>query len=112
MELVYDLLVVLHLLGMAAVVGGWLAVARQPRWLPGIWHGALTQLLTGIALVGLAESGAVDHEVDRVKITVKLVVALAVAAAVLVGRNRGGPAQLVHLAGGLAVLNVLVAVLW
>ncbi len=112
MELVYDLLVVLHLLGMAVIVGGWLAVVREPRWLPGMWHGALTQLVTGIALVGLAESGAVDHDVDRTKIAVKLVVALVVAGVVAVGRNRGGPVRLVHVAGGLAVLNVLVAVLW
>lgn len=112
MELVYDLLVVLHLLGMAVIVGGWLAVVREPRWLPGMWHGALTQLVTGIALVGLAESGVVDHDVDSTKIAVKLVVALVVAAVIVVGRNRGGSRGLVHAAGGLAVLNVVVAVLW
>ena len=28
---------------------------------PAMFHGALTQLVTGIALVGLAESGAVDE---------------------------------------------------
>jgi hypothetical protein len=111
-EIVYDLLVVLHLVAMAIVVGGWLAVVREPRWLPGLWHGALTQLVTGVLLVGLAESGAVDTEVDRLKITVKLVVSLAVVGIVLAGRNRGARPALLHVAGGLALLNVCVAVLW
>lgn len=116
MDLVYDLLVVLHLLGMAAIVGAWLATIRTPRILPGMVHGALLQLVTGLALVGLLESGAVDGErdVDRAKIAVKLTVALVVAALSWVNRKRADsvPAGVFHAIGGLAVLNVVVAVLW
>lgn len=119
-DILYKLLVVLHLVGMAILVGGWIATIRAPRMLPGMWHGALTQLVTGVALVGLASSGAVDRDVDNTKITVKLLVALAVAVLVLVGRRRtagsgSGTAPSpggVHAVGGLALANVLVAVLW
>lgn len=113
MEIVYDLLVVLHLLGMAAVVGSWLTVVREPRFVPWMRDGAGVQVVTGLALVGLASSGVVDHEVDNTKIAVKLLVALAVLAlAIVAGRRRPAPAGMIHAIGGLAVLNVLVAVLW
>ena len=81
MEIVYNLVVVLHLVGMAIIVGGYLAVVRAPKLLPGMWHGALTQLVTGLALVGMRESGAVKGEdpLNHAKIGVKLVVALVVA---------------------------------
>lgn len=116
MDLVYDLLVILHLLGMAAVVGSWLGVLRSPRVVPGMVHGALLQVVTGLALVGLREGGAVDDagELDHAKIGVKLVVALVVAALAWVNRKRADsvPPALVHAIGGLALVNVVIAVLW
>lgn len=113
MEILYKALVVLHLVGMAILVGGWLVTVRMPRVLPAMWHGALTQLVTGLALVGLASSGVVDAEVDNVKIAVKLVVALAVAGLVMTARNKQDVApRVAHAVGGLALLNVLVAVFW
>jgi hypothetical protein len=109
----YDLLVVLHLLGMAAIVGGWLTVLRSPRIVVGMVHGALLQLVTGLLLVGLAESGAVDQPVDNAKIGVKLVVALVVAGLAWANRRkRDVSPAVVHAVGGLAVLNVLIAVFW
>lgn len=112
MDLVYDLLVVLHLLGMAAVVGGWLTVLRAPRVVTGMVHGALLQVVTGVLLVGLGQ-GVLDREVDNGKITVKLVVALVVAVLAFLNRKKQGVQPgVVHAIGGLALLNVLVAVLW
>lgn len=112
MALVYDLLVVLHFLGLAAVIGGYLAVVRSPRIVAGMLHGALLQLVTGILLVGLAEA-ALDRDLDNGKITVKLLVGLAVAVIAFLARRKPeyGPGA-VHAVGGLAILNVLVAVLW
>jgi len=115
MSLVYEILVVLHLLGMAAIVGSWFAVLRAPRVMPGMVHGALLQVITGIAMVGLRESGVVSAEepLNRIKITVKLVVALAVLTLGWVNRKReDAPAGVVHAIGGLAVVDVLVAGLW
>ncbi len=79
-------------------------------------HGALTQLVTGIALVGMRESGVAESDVplDNAKIAVKLAVALVVTVLLWVNRRRGDdvPAGVVHAVGGLALLNVFVAVLW
>ncbi len=121
MDFIYTLLVALHLLGMAALVGGYLTAAvgtRAGSLVPGpvmVW-GARLQLLTGLAVVGLGEA-VLDREYDPAKLAVKLVVALAVVALVEIAsardrRGRAVAAGLVHAAGGLAVLNVLVAVLW
>jgi hypothetical protein len=116
MEIVYKLVVVLHLIGMAIIVGGWLTVVRAPRLTVGMLHGALTQLVTGVILVGLRESGAVDtgEPLDRAKIGVKLAVAVVVTVLIWLNRRRGEqiPPGVVHAVGGLALLNVLVAVLW
>ncbi|MFZ0159482.1 MAG: hypothetical protein WAL50_10680 [Kineosporiaceae bacterium] len=115
MSIVYELLVVLHLLGMAAIVGSWFMVLRAPRLVPGMVHGALLQLLTGIAMVGLREADAVPGEepLDHAKIGAKLGIALVVAVLAWANRKRDdAPSGVVHVIGGLAVVNVLIAVLW
>jgi hypothetical protein len=138
METVWSLLVVVHLVGMAALIGGWLTQLRAatPRVPATVLYGAVAQVISGPVLVGLASSGAVHHSVDNVKIGVKLVIALAVFVVAYLGRHReteaaeagaalalapGGAAVAapaatwtapVHLAGGLALVNVLIAVLW
>ncbi len=114
MDFVKDLFVLLHLVGMAAVVGGWIAVARAPKVIPPILWGARAQVLTGLLLVGILEMG--DETVNNAKIGVKLLVALAVAACAEIGnarQKRGEPnPTLVNAAGGLALLNTAIAVLW
>src|SRR5688500_17786724 len=118
MAFVYDLVVVLHLLGMAALVGGWLATTRGVGATEVMVWGARAQVLTGLVLVGLAGSvDSLEEAPDMAKIGVKLVVAIAAAACIEIGRSRtrrlGGDARgLVTAAGALGVLNVLVAVLW
>ncbi len=115
MDFVYDLLVVAHLLGMAAIIGGWLTVLRAPRVLPAQVWGARAQLITGLALVGLAESGAVtlDEPLDHAKVAVKLVAAIVVTglAESLARRQRDADPR-AHVVGLGGLLNVLVAVLW
>lgn len=116
MDLVYQLLVATHLLGMAAVVGGWIAV-RTGRTVtaPVVW-GARAQLLTGLALVGLASVDSTDdHVVNHAKIAVKLVISLIVVATAEIGAARSRRGQdagtLLDVAGGGAVANTLVAAL-
>lgn len=121
MDLLYNLFVVTHMLGLAALVGGYLvAVSRSGEDLvPGtvmVW-GARLQLITGLILTGLASGAMDDMEVNNTKIAVKLVVALAVVALteIAAGRARRGQpvaAGMVHGAGALAIINVLVASLW
>lgn len=113
MTLLYGVLVVLHLVGMAGVVGGWLSTVRHPRVVPAMVHGALTSLVTGLLLVGLAYPVFGGEGIDNAKTTVKLVVALVVAVLVWVNRRRDSiPRGLLHGIGLLALLNTGVAVLW
>jgi hypothetical protein len=114
MEFVISVFVVLHLLGMAAIIGSALFLARGAVTPFLVW-GARAQLLTGIILVGLVQAN--DEEVDNAKIGVKLLVALAVVACAEIAaakerKGQGARPQLVNAAGVLALLNVLVAVLW
>lgn len=114
MEFIRLVLLFLHLLGMALLVGSFLVqrrVSPQGPLNPGWLHGALLQLVTGVALVGVNE--AQDNELDQIKVTVKLVVLVAVFALVLLGRRRETLATwLVPALAGLVVLNVGVAVFW
>ena len=116
MDVVRYLLIVVHLLGMAAIVGGWLAVLTTPRVLPSMVWGARLQVVTGFLLWGIFESGAVEDlgDPDRVKLTIKLLVGIAVAGLAESNVKKGDAVnpRIVHLIGGLAVVNVLIAVLW
>jgi hypothetical protein len=115
MDFVYQTLVVLHLLGMAAIVGGVIAelIARRDTVPTIVLHGAGLQVLTGVALVGLASSGVVDVDVNNIKAAVKLSVAVIVLALVFLSRRKVSMQRLgLRVVGLLALANVLVAVYW
>lgn len=111
MDIVHGVLVVIHLIGWALVLGGVATRMRKPEISAGVWHGILTALISGLLLTGLAEMG--DDPVNHVKIAVKLVVALVVT--VLVWRGRRQESVTTGYLGaiaGLVVVNVAIAVLW
>ncbi|WP_040790913.1 hypothetical protein [Nocardia paucivorans] len=115
MDFVYNAVLVTHLLGMAALVGGY--AAGQPTVNSLMVWGARLQILTGLVLVGMAEAiDSLDKDLNMVKIGVKLVVAFLVAAFAEMGRaeaKRGKElAWMTHAAGGLGIVNVLIAALW
>jgi hypothetical protein len=115
MTVVYNIFVAAHLLGMAALVGGYAAALRAPRITELIVWGARAQLITGLVLVGIGEA-SLDKDYDHVKIGVKLVISFVVVALAEVERARekrgDGIVNLVHAVGILAIVNVLVAALW
>jgi nitrate/nitrite transporter NarK len=115
MEPVIGVFVVLHLLGMAAILGGWLALRLgAERGLVALVWGARAQVVIGLILVALNE--VAKEDVNNAKIAVKLVIALAVVACAEIARARarkGTPQPvLVNAAAALALVNILVAVLW
>ena len=123
MELVRLLLVVVHILGLSMVIGPFLLqVSRKAGFDTRLMQvGAIVQLVSGLALVGVREAG--DLPVDHAKIGVKLVVGvLAVVTVLLAARKQRAaaagqadpksPLPFVHATGALAILNVFVAVLW
>lgn len=114
MTLLYDILVILHFVGLASLLGGFLVQLRtSPRVVnAAMFHGALTQLVTGVLLVGLSYS--VDgEEVDNAKITVKLVILLVVLGLVLANRKKEQvPTPVWGAIGALTLANTAIAVLW
>lgn len=113
MEILEHVVLVLHLLGWAVVLGGTVVSIRDPRVPPGALHGILTALGTGVLLVLIASLG-LDEDLSHAKIAAKLVVALVVAALVLLGTRRPERATrgLLGTILGLTALNVSLAVLW
>src|SRR5215207_8757020 len=117
MDVVYKILLVLHFLGLASLIGGWLVQLRAvgERYVSAaMLQGILTQVVTGVLLVGLAEGvDSLDRDVDRVKIGVKLGVAVVISVLCWVNRRRQiVPDGLYFLIGLLSIANVVVAVFW
>ena len=114
MEFVRLLLVFLHLLGMGMLVAMIFLQFRAGSDAPinkGWLHGAALQLLTGVALVGLAPLTHQDY--DNIKIGVKLLVLVVIAglAAAFVSKPKA-PAWVPRAMAALVVLNVGIAVFW
>lgn len=119
MEILVTILVILHFIGLSFLLGAFLVqikdiAAGKGRILRGMLDGALTQLVTGVALVGIYSAGLIEgEEVNNAKITVKLLVLLAILVLVLMYRKREvAPKWALWLIGGLTTLNVVLAVAW
>ncbi len=113
MDLLRDILLFLHFLGLASLFGGlFVQVKADPRVVNNaMLHGIITQLVTGLLLVGVLEG--MDEAVDSVKIAVKFVVALVIAVLVIANRKKPALPNGLYLGLlGLTVLNVGVAVFW
>ncbi|MBP1325659.1 hypothetical protein JOF28_000891 [Leucobacter exalbidus] len=115
MDFLHTVLVFFHLLGAAALVGGWLATFKTPTVGVFQFAGAWVQLITGLLLVGLAEMG--DGSVNHIKIGVKLVLLVGILVAAWIGRSKvkkGEPVStgIAHAVGGLSLINVAIAVFW
>ena len=119
--LVKGFLVVLHLVGLSALLGGFLVQikalrAKTAEILPAMIHGAWTALVTGLLLVGvrqweLAIGGG--EELDHIKIAVKSVVSAVIVVLVMLKRKQKPvPGVVLTTVGGLTLLNVVLAVFW
>jgi hypothetical protein len=84
-------LVVLHLVGLSALLGGFLVQikalrAKVAEILPAMVHGAWTALVTGLLLVGVREWELAlggGRDLDHSKIAIKTVVALIIVVLVI-----------------------------
>lgn len=113
MDTVRDVLVFVHLIGFAALFGGAFVQVRDAVTVvnAAMLHGSLTQVVSGILLVGVIEGQ--DDDLDQVKIAVKFAVGLVVAVLCWVNRRKDSvPRGLFYGITLLTVLNVAVAVFW
>src|SRR6478735_10376469 len=113
MEFQRHLLLVLHLLGFAALLGGLLVQVRRPeKSVNGLMRdGAGTAFVAGLLLVGVLEAD--DQSVDHAKIAVKSLIGLAILVLVMANLRKERIAQgLWLLLLLLTVANVCVAIFW
>ncbi|SED65763.1 hypothetical protein [Ruania alba] len=114
MEIVYGILLVLHLIGWALVLGGAVYGMRPVSLNKGMLHGILTALIAGILMVGLASAGLAADEPNNIKIGVKLVIALVVTGLIIFGNRNSEKVTRGYLGAiaGLTTVNIAIAVLW
>ena len=116
MDVLIHLFVGLHIIGIAALLGGFLTQlkaigAGTARFTPVMLHGALTMLVTGVALVGLNEADG--HHVNSFKIGVKLLLLIVILGLVYVKRDEEKVDKAAFgTVGALTVANIFIAVLW
>jgi hypothetical protein len=127
MELVRDITLILHFIGLALIIGPFFVQMRAHSgyYFGWVLSGASLQLVTGLLLTGLLEMRLADNPdmtVDHTKIAVKTVLALVIFVVALVAYRKqkklaGGAGErkllpLLHTAGALAIANTVVAVVW
>ncbi|MGW8885141.1 hypothetical protein [Streptomyces sp. NPDC055749] len=116
MDVLINVFVALHIIGIASLLGGFLTQmkamgAGTARFVPAMLHGALTMLVTGVALVGLNQAD--DQTVNNIKIGIKLLVLVVILALVYIRRDEEKASKGEFAAvGGLTVANIFIATLW
>ena len=113
METLRLVLLVLHLLGFAALFGGLVVQVRTPDKVvnAAMRDGIGTAFLAGLLLVGVLEAG--DDPVDHAKIAVKFAIGLVVLILVMANMRKPRiPDGLFYALLLLTVANVCVAVFW
>ena len=115
MIIVYNIMVFLHVVGAAMIVGIWIGNMKKPTVHPRQFDGAALQLITGIVMMGLIP--ALDMDANYFKLGIKFAIALAVGVLAFMGRRKYKKGEdiskgLAHSVGGLALLNVAIATLW
>jgi len=108
MDLLYSLVVLLHFLCWALVLGLSVGFLRKHGVPKGLMHAALGALLTGILLVGLRQM--TGEEVNNVKVGIKLVIAAVIAFLAVRAEKKRGGAKLLGPIAGLTALNMAIAV--
>ena len=116
MEILRNVLLVLHIVGFAGIVGG--VLMQMPKVKEGtakingaIMHSSWLMLATGLALVGMLYTR--DLEPNNAKIGAKTLVLVVIVVLALVNKRKPSVgAGVLGAIAGLSVLNVILAVMW
>ena len=114
MEIVRLVLLLLHLLGFAALFGGLLMQVREPvkRVNSLMRDGSGTAVVAGLLLVGVLEADD-DIDVNHTKIAVKLIIGIVILALVMMNLRKERISQALWATLlALTVANVAVALFW
>ncbi|RQP12931.1 MAG: hypothetical protein EAS51_01100 [Microbacteriaceae bacterium] len=117
MQIVQNILLATHVFGLAIIVGPFILQMRKKEGFATglILTGAIIQLVTGLAMVGIGEA-VLDDDYNSIKIAVKLGIALIVLVGAIgarVAEKKGKPVTpWFHTAGGMAAINILIAAIW
>ena len=113
MEILYTALIVLHVVGIVAIGYGFFKELAKKTYGVNVamLHGASTQLLTGVIMVGLREAGIVEDEevLDMSKIAIKLIIAIAIIALYSIGKRKSEQKLYWSLIGALTLANIVIA---
>ncbi|MEO3768254.1 hypothetical protein [Streptomyces sp. B8F3] len=116
MDVLINLFVASHIIGIAALLGGYLTQLKSLRTgdvrvLPGMVHGALVMLVTGFILVSLNEAD--DVELDQTKLGVKSLILIGILVMVFIKRKEERvPKPYFAAIGLLTMANVVIATTW
>jgi NAD/NADP transhydrogenase beta subunit len=116
MELLRNILLLLHLAGMAGILIS--LIKTRTKIATGLVHSALTATVTGIALVGLRyplhDSNPMKWPLpDNAKITVKLLFVLIILALAFTNRKKETISSTIwSLIAALTIGNIIIAVVW
>lgn len=118
-ETVRNIVLILHFIGMASLLGGLLVQLKdvfggRGKIVPAMIHGAWTMLLTGLLLVGVIEwrkATGEDVDLNNFKVAVKSVIVAAVLFLVMFYRKRETVKRGEMLSiGALTLTNLVIAV--
>ncbi len=127
MELLRDITLILHFIGLALIIGPFIVQLRahQGYFFGWVFIGSVIQLVTGLLLTGLAEMRLADDPdmaVNHAKIAVKTVLAVVIVVVALIayrkqkklssGQSERKLLPFLHTAGALAIANTAIAVVW
>lgn len=122
MTTIYDILLVLHFVGWAIVLGGWIASLRSKELSSGVFHGAATAFVAGglawiITLPGWVTIDGAAIELDPAKMAIKLTTTALVTLLAWLGTRPGPgdaktPVWAAPIMGALTLINIVIAVFW
>lgn len=116
MTILFNVLLFLHIVGAAMIVGYWIATLKQPTVHPRQRDGAFVQLITGVAMMGILPM-LPNADPNYFKLGIKFAIGLAVAVLAVIGSRKvkkGEPVStgLAHGVGGLGLVNIAIATIW
>lgn len=118
MHVIFVILLILHIVGIGSLLGGFLTQMKQLKpgtavINPAMLHGALTMLVTGLLMVGVGELGGHGDDINLIKMGVKTLILIAVFVLILLNRKKERVATpVIGVIGLLTIANIAIAVAW